>query len=164
VTRKRYKWLTGEEWSWIEFAYLRNYSDSFSFSHWFREWWLRPLSSRSITTTFSKPIVILIQHEPRPSVICGYFIHIWKYSLMHVWFFQGTMIMGAPGKNGVRTADPNECQQILDIYLAKYKELDTARWIYTPKWCTGMMKVVILCRIYAEGTTEEVSKLSFPFN
>ncbi|EPQ58165.1 Aldo/keto reductase [Gloeophyllum trabeum ATCC 11539] len=49
------------------------------------------------------------------------------------------MTMGAPGKNGVRTADLGECQAILDTYF-KYghRELDTAR-------------------MYAEGTTEQVS-------
>ncbi|TFK54931.1 Aldo/keto reductase [Heliocybe sulcata] len=54
----------------------------------------------------------------------------------------GTMTMGAPGKNGVRTADLKECQDILDTYF-KYghRELDTAR-------------------MYADGTTEDyLSKL-----
>jgi len=53
----------------------------------------------------------------------------------------GTMTMGAPGKNGVRTEDLTECQRILDIYLAEHNEIDTAR-------------------MYAQGTTEEyLSKL-----
>jgi len=48
----------------------------------------------------------------------------------------GTMIMGAAGKNGVRNSDLGECQRILDVYLSRFKEIDTAR-------------------VYAEGTTEE---------
>ncbi|OBZ75234.1 Aflatoxin B1 aldehyde reductase member 2 [Grifola frondosa] len=48
----------------------------------------------------------------------------------------GTMTMGEAGKNGVRTSDLKECQEIIDVFF-KYghKELDTAR-------------------IYADGTTE----------
>ncbi|KAJ3966935.1 Aldo/keto reductase [Lentinula raphanica] len=54
----------------------------------------------------------------------------------------GTMTMGFPGKNGVRTSDLDECQNIIDIFLQHgHSELDTAR-------------------MYAEGTTEELlSKL-----
>ncbi|KAG9092965.1 hypothetical protein FRC06_011725 [Ceratobasidium sp. 370] len=49
----------------------------------------------------------------------------------------GTMTMGAPGKNGVRSSELNECQSILDAFFSHgHKELDTAR-------------------MYAEGTTEE---------
>ncbi|KAL1947780.1 hypothetical protein VTO73DRAFT_13504 [Trametes versicolor] len=48
----------------------------------------------------------------------------------------GTMTMGEAGKNGVRTADLKECQEILDTFFSHgHKELDTAR-------------------VYAEGTTE----------
>ncbi|KAJ3934779.1 MAG: Aldo/keto reductase [Lentinula lateritia] len=54
----------------------------------------------------------------------------------------GTMTIGFPGKNGVRTADLDECQNIMDVFLQHgHKELDTAG-------------------VYAEGTTEELlSKL-----
>lgn len=37
------------------------------------------------------------------------------------------MTMGAPGKNGVRTSNLIECQRILDVFLSKHKEIDTAR-------------------------------------
>ncbi|KAI0637042.1 Aldo/keto reductase [Trametes polyzona] len=48
----------------------------------------------------------------------------------------GTMTMGEAGKNGVRTADLKENQEILDTFFKHgHKELDTAR-------------------MYAEGTTE----------
>ncbi|KAL7283337.1 hypothetical protein ACG7TL_002766 [Trametes sanguinea] len=48
----------------------------------------------------------------------------------------GTMTMGEAGKNGVRTSDPKECQEILDTFFKHgHTELDTAR-------------------VYAEGTTE----------
>jgi len=48
------------------------------------------------------------------------------------------MTFGEPGKNGVRTSDPKECQEILDVFFDNgHKELDTAR-------------------VYAEGTTEQV--------
>lgn len=48
------------------------------------------------------------------------------------------MTMGEPGKNGVRTSDLKECQEILDVFFSHgHKELDTAR-------------------MYAEGTTEQV--------
>ncbi|KAJ8487033.1 hypothetical protein ONZ51_g4431 [Trametes cubensis] len=48
----------------------------------------------------------------------------------------GTMTMGEAGKNGVRTSDLKECQEILDTFFSHgHKELDTAR-------------------MYAEGTTE----------
>ncbi|KAI0709123.1 Aldo/keto reductase [Earliella scabrosa] len=48
----------------------------------------------------------------------------------------GTMTMGEPNKNGVRTSDLKECQEILDAFFSHgHKELDTAR-------------------MYAEGTTE----------
>ncbi|TFK92408.1 Aldo/keto reductase [Polyporus arcularius HHB13444] len=55
----------------------------------------------------------------------------------------GTMTMGEPGKNGVRTSDLKECQEILDVFFSHgHKELDTAR-------------------VYAEGTTEHhLSKLN----
>ena len=45
--------------------------------------------------------------------------------------------MGAMGKNGVRTSDRQECQQILDTFFKFGSEVDTARQ-------------------YGEGTTEEV--------
>ena len=49
------------------------------------------------------------------------------------------MTMGEPSKNGVRTSDLKECQEILDVFFSHgHKELDTAR-------------------VYAEGTTEPVS-------
>lgn len=49
------------------------------------------------------------------------------------------MTMGEPGKNGVRTSDLKECQEILDVFFSHgHKELDTAR-------------------TYAEGTTEKAS-------
>ena len=49
------------------------------------------------------------------------------------------MTMGEAGKNGVRTSDLKECQEILDTFFSHgHKELDTAR-------------------MYAEGTTEPVS-------
>lgn len=51
------------------------------------------------------------------------------------------MTMGEAGKNGVRTADLKECQEILDTFFSHgHKELDTAR-------------------VYAEGTTEPVRTL-----
>lgn len=52
------------------------------------------------------------------------------------------MTMGEAGKNGVRTYDLKECQEILDTFFSHgHKELDTAR-------------------VYAEGTTEPVRDLS----
>ena len=57
---------------------------------------------------------------------------------LHQWLLKGTMTMGEAGKNGVRTSDLKECQEILDIFFSHgHKELDTAR-------------------MYAEGTTEPV--------
>ncbi len=51
------------------------------------------------------------------------------------------MTMGEPGRNGVRTSDLKECQEILDVFFSHgHKELDTAR-------------------VYAEGTTEHVRHL-----
>nr|VWO98662.1 Kinesin motor protein [Ganoderma boninense] len=48
----------------------------------------------------------------------------------------GTMTIGTPGKNGVRTSDLKEAQEIIDVFHKHgHKEIDTAR-------------------IYAEGTTE----------
>ncbi|KAI1795943.1 Aldo/keto reductase [Ganoderma leucocontextum] len=48
----------------------------------------------------------------------------------------GTMTIGAPGKNGVRTSDLKETQEIINVFFKHgHKEIDTAR-------------------IYAEGTTE----------
>ncbi|EJF65791.1 Aldo/keto reductase [Dichomitus squalens LYAD-421 SS1] len=48
----------------------------------------------------------------------------------------GTMTIGEPGKNGVRTSDLKEAQEIIDVFFEHgHKELDTAR-------------------VYAEGTTE----------
>ncbi len=48
------------------------------------------------------------------------------------------MTIGAPGKNGVRTSDLKEAQEIIDVfYKHGHKEIDTAR-------------------VYAEGTTESV--------
>lgn len=48
------------------------------------------------------------------------------------------MTMGESGKNGVRTSDPSECQEIVDVFFRHgHRELDTAR-------------------MYAEGTTEPV--------
>ena len=48
------------------------------------------------------------------------------------------MTMGEQGKNGVRTSDLAECQEIVDVFFRHgHRELDTAR-------------------IYAEGTTEPV--------
>ncbi|KAI0807306.1 Aldo/keto reductase [Fomes fomentarius] len=48
----------------------------------------------------------------------------------------GTMTFGEAGKNGVRTSDLRDCQEILDIFFNHgHKEIDTAR-------------------VYAEGTTE----------
>ncbi|KIJ44110.1 hypothetical protein M422DRAFT_47589 [Sphaerobolus stellatus SS14] len=53
----------------------------------------------------------------------------------------GTMTLGAPGQNGVRITELEECQRILDVYLKAGKEIDTARQ-------------------YGNGTTEEcLSKL-----
>jgi aflatoxin B1 aldehyde reductase len=49
---------------------------------------------------------------------------------------QGTMTMGYAGKNGVRTFDKQECQEILDCFFRYGNEVDTAR-------------------MYGEGTTEE---------
>jgi aryl-alcohol dehydrogenase-like predicted oxidoreductase len=46
--------------------------------------------------------------------------------------------MGYAGKNGVRTSDKQECQEILDIFFKYGNEVDTAR-------------------MYGEGTTEQVS-------
>ncbi|OJT06071.1 Aflatoxin B1 aldehyde reductase member 2 [Trametes pubescens] len=41
------------------------------------------------------------------------------------------MTMGEAGKNGVRTADPKECQEILDTFFSHgHKEIDTARMVY----------------------------------
>jgi len=49
----------------------------------------------------------------------------------------GTMTMGEPGQNAVRTPDLGDCQKILDVfYKYGHKELDTAR-------------------VYAGGTTEQ---------
>lgn len=49
--------------------------------------------------------------------------------------------MGDVGKNGVRTTDLKECQEILDTFFSHgHKEIDTAR-------------------MYAEGTTEPVRGL-----
>ncbi len=49
--------------------------------------------------------------------------------------------MGVAGKNGVRNHSVKECQEILDVYFRHgHREIDTAR-------------------TYAEGTTEEVSRL-----
>ena len=48
------------------------------------------------------------------------------------------MTMGEQGKNGVRTSDRAECQEIVDVFFRHgHRELDTAR-------------------MYAEGTTEPV--------
>ena len=47
------------------------------------------------------------------------------------------MTMGYTGKNGVRTSDKQECQDILDSFFKYGSELDTAR-------------------AYGEGTTEQV--------
>jgi aflatoxin B1 aldehyde reductase len=44
------------------------------------------------------------------------------------------MTMGYTGKNGVRTSDKQECQDILDTFFKYGSELDTAR-------------------VYGEGTT-----------
>ncbi|KAH7930820.1 Aldo/keto reductase [Leucogyrophana mollusca] len=50
----------------------------------------------------------------------------------------GTMTMGSPGKNGVRTSDQSSCQEILDVFFNYgHTELDTARG-------------------YGEGTTEQM--------
>jgi hypothetical protein len=57
---------------------------------------------------------------------------------------QGTMTLGHPGKNGVRTSDKAECQDILNTYFQFGKELDTAR-------------------MYAEGTTERVCAMEEDF-
>ncbi|KIY45552.1 Aldo/keto reductase [Fistulina hepatica ATCC 64428] len=55
----------------------------------------------------------------------------------HIPLLFGTMTMGEAGKNGVRTSDLKECQEILDIFFRYgHKELDTAR-------------------VYGQGTTEE---------
>lgn len=51
------------------------------------------------------------------------------------------MTIGLPGKNGVRTSDLNEAQEIIDVfYKHGHREIDTAR-------------------IYAEGSTESVCVL-----
>ncbi|KZT68969.1 Aldo/keto reductase [Daedalea quercina L-15889] len=57
----------------------------------------------------------------------------------------GTMTMGELGKNGVRTSDLGECQEIVDIFFKHgHRELDTAR-------------------MYGEGTTEPLlAKLKLP--
>ncbi|KZT11370.1 Aldo/keto reductase [Laetiporus sulphureus 93-53] len=57
----------------------------------------------------------------------------------------GTMTMGEAGKNGVRTSDLKECQEIVDVFFKHgHRELDTAR-------------------MYAEGTTEPLlSRLGLP--
>lgn len=48
------------------------------------------------------------------------------------------MTLGESGKNGVRTSDIGECQEIVDVFFRHgHRELDTAR-------------------MYAEGTTEPV--------
>lgn len=48
------------------------------------------------------------------------------------------MTVGFPGKNGVRSSDLKECQEIMDTFFKHgHKELDTAR-------------------MYAEGTTEQL--------
>ncbi|PCH38217.1 Aldo/keto reductase [Wolfiporia cocos MD-104 SS10] len=59
----------------------------------------------------------------------------------------GTMTLGEAGKNGVRTSDLGECQEILDVFFKPgHRELDTAR-------------------MYAEGTTEPLlAKLQLPPN
>ncbi|KAF5391285.1 hypothetical protein D9757_001929 [Collybiopsis confluens] len=49
----------------------------------------------------------------------------------------GTMTMGYPGKNAVRTSDLHEAQEMMDVFLQFGNQLDTAR-------------------MYAEGTTEEL--------
>ncbi|KAH7916042.1 NADP-dependent oxidoreductase domain-containing protein [Hygrophoropsis aurantiaca] len=50
----------------------------------------------------------------------------------------GTMTMGSPGKNGVRTYNQSDCQGIIDVFLDHtHTELDTARG-------------------YGEGTTEQM--------
>ena len=52
------------------------------------------------------------------------------------------MTMGEQGKNGVRTYDLGECQEIVDVFFRHgHRELDTAR-------------------MYAEGTTEPVRAFS----
>jgi aryl-alcohol dehydrogenase-like predicted oxidoreductase len=54
------------------------------------------------------------------------------------------MTFGFAGKNGVRSSDNKECQQILDVFFAHgHKEIDTAR-------------------AYAEGTAEQVSPRPTP--
>ncbi|KAF9069682.1 Aldo/keto reductase [Rhodocollybia butyracea] len=55
----------------------------------------------------------------------------------------GTMVLGNPGKNGVRISEVDECQHVIDVFMHHgHTELDTAR-------------------MYAEGTTEElISKLN----
>lgn len=46
------------------------------------------------------------------------------------------MTIGFPGKNGVRTADLDECQNIMDVFLQHgHKELDTAG-VYAGKMST----------------------------
>ena len=47
------------------------------------------------------------------------------------------MTMGYAGKNGVRTSDKQECQDILNTFFKYGNEIDTAR-------------------TYGEGTTEQV--------
>lgn len=49
------------------------------------------------------------------------------------------MTMGSAGKNGVRTSDKHECQEILDTFFNFGSEIDTAR-------------------VYGEGTTEQASE------
>jgi len=51
------------------------------------------------------------------------------------------MTMGYTGKNGVRTSDKQECQDILDTFFKYGNEIDTAR-------------------VYGEGTTEQVRNVS----
>ena len=59
---------------------------------------------------------------------------------------QGTMTIGELGKNGVRTSDLKEAQEIIDVFLSHgHKELDTAR-------------------VYAEGTTESVRPTPLSFS
>lgn len=57
----------------------------------------------------------------------------------------GTMTFGTKGMSGVRTSDPRECQELLNLFFARgHKEVDTAR-------------------VYGDGTTEVLlSKLILP--
>ncbi|KAJ3923644.1 Aldo/keto reductase [Lentinula edodes] len=61
----------------------------------------------------------------------------------------GTMTLGFPGKNGVRTADLDECQNIIDVFLQHgHKELDTAR-VYAGK----MRTYKLLSKLDLKGAT-----------